>query len=176
MGITSPRLFLYPHAVEPGSTTLSPVHKQRLKEHQQIDPRSLIAWMSSIVTPLRPLDEVHPKEGDEQGFIAVSKLPITEGDTSNAAGTAKAITMHLPAESRQSSTFGSQKLSFQNEVPEIKFKSKELMALLIDDTMTSQQKFTAIQDNPENYGLSNRLIIALEQDVRRRDQSDFFTV
>jgi hypothetical protein len=130
--------------------------------------------MSSIVTPLRPLDEVHPKEGDEQGFMAVSKLPITEEDTSNAAGTAKAITMHLPAESRQSSTFGSQKLSFQNEVPEIKFKSKELMALLIDDTMTSQQKFTSIMGDPKHYGLSSALIIALEQDVIRKDKLGLF--
>jgi hypothetical protein len=120
------------------------------------------------------MDQVHPKAGDEQGFMAVSKLPFTEEDTSNAAGTAKAITMHLPAESRQSSTFGSQKLNFQNEVPEIKFKSKELMALLIDDTMTSQQKFTKIMDNPKHYGLSSALIIALEQDVIRKDKLGLF--
>lgn len=122
-----------------GSTILSSVQTRRLEEHGKIVPRGLINWMSAVV-PLRPMDEFHPKDGDQQGFMAVSKLPITEEDNSNAAGTAKAITMHLPAESRQSSTFGSQKLNFQNEVPEIKFKSKELMALLIDDTMTSQQK------------------------------------
>lgn len=172
MEITSSQLFLYPKSVAQDSTHLSPLQEQRLQEHQQIDPtRDLINWMSAVV-PLRPMDEFHPKDGDQQGFMAVSKLPITATDTTNNAGTAKAITMHLPAEDRQSSTFGSQKLNFQNEVPEIKFKSKELMALLIDDTMTSQQKFTAIQDNPENYGLSNRLIIALEQDVINKDKSE----
>jgi hypothetical protein len=177
MGITRPnQLFLYPNAVGSGSTILSPVQTRRLAEHGKIDPRSLIERMSSIVTPLRPMDEVHPQAGDdEQGFMAVSKLPITEEDTSNAAGTARAITMHLPAESRQSSTFGSQTLHFENEVPEIRFKSQELMALLIDDTMTSQQKFITIMEKPKHYGLSSAIIIALEQDVIRRDQSDFFT-
>lgn len=173
--VITDRTFVYPGAVAPESKQLSPLQKQRLQEHQQIDPtRGLINWMSAVV-PLRPMDEFHPKDGDQQGFMAVSKLPITEEDTSNAAGTAKAITMHLPAESRQSSTFGSQKLNFQNEVPEIRFKSQELMALLIDDTMTSQQKFITIMENPKHYGLSSAIMIALEQDVIRRDPSDFFT-
>jgi hypothetical protein len=150
--------------------------KQRLQEHQQIDhTRGLINWISAVVLPLRTTDEFNSEEGgDKQGFMAVSKLPITAKDTTNNAGTAKAITMHLPAEGRQSSTFGSQKLTFQNEVPEIKFKSKELMALLIDDT-TNQQKFTTIEENPASYGLSRALIMALEQDVIKKDQSKLFS-
>jgi len=128
----------------------------------------------SIVTPLRPPDGLYPQSDDQQGFMAVSNIPITEKDTTNSIGTAKAITMHLPAEGRQSSTFGSQKLTFQNEVPEIKFKSKELMALLIDDT-TNQQKFTAIEKDPTDYGLSRALIMALEQDVIKKDQSKLFS-
>jgi hypothetical protein len=106
--------------------------------------------------------------------MVVSKLPITETGTTNNAGTAKAVTMHLPAEDRQSSTFGSQNLNFQNEVPEIKFKSKELMALLIDDNMTNQQKFTEIKDDPRKYGLNPTLIAALEQDVINKDKSGYF--
>ncbi|MFM7458097.1 MAG: hypothetical protein ACKO3R_05500 [bacterium] len=129
----------------------------------------------SAVVPLRPKDEIHPQDGDQQGFMAVSKLPITATNTTNKAGTAKAITMHLPPEDRQSSTFGSQNLNFQNEVPEIKFKSKELMALLIDDTMTNQQKFTVIEKDPTDYGLSRALIMALEQDVINKDQSKLFS-